>query len=100
MGTQEASGTIRVAETARDRAGAGPRRGDQGGTHRAVRADPVGERRRICLWATVAESPLVILLRHDIAAAFTTDEPVRVIVGLAYAPFAVRRYLKDPPTIS
>jgi len=42
----------------------------------------------------------VILLRHDIAAAFTTDEPVRAIVGLAYAAFAVRRYLKDPPTIS
>ena len=42
----------------------------------------------------------MILLRHDIAAAFTTDEPVRAIVGLGYPAFAVRRYLKDPPTIS
>lgn len=36
---------------------------------------------RICLWATLAESVLVILLRHDIAAAFTADAPVRAIVG-------------------
>ncbi|MGW3104647.1 MATE family efflux transporter [Streptomyces sp. NPDC001100] len=36
---------------------------------------------RIRLWATVAESLLLILPRHDIAAAFTTDEPVRAIVG-------------------
>jgi putative MATE family efflux protein len=36
---------------------------------------------RICLWGTVAESLLVILLRHDIAAAFTTDASVRAIVG-------------------
>ncbi|MCT9077576.1 MATE family efflux transporter [Streptomyces fulvoviolaceus] len=36
---------------------------------------------RICLWATLAESVLVILLRHDIAAAFTTDPSVRGIVA-------------------
>lgn len=36
---------------------------------------------RICLWATLAESLLVILVRHDIAAAFTTDTAVRGIVG-------------------
>ncbi|GHI03110.1 hypothetical protein AQI88_02070 [Streptomyces cellostaticus] len=36
---------------------------------------------RICLGVTLAESALVILVRHDIAAAFTTAESVRGIVG-------------------
>ncbi|WP_159403845.1 MATE family efflux transporter [Streptomyces sp. NRRL S-646] len=36
---------------------------------------------RICLWGTLAESVLVILVRHDIAAAFTSDTAVRAIVG-------------------
>ncbi|MFK0103981.1 MATE family efflux transporter [Streptomyces sp. NPDC091217] len=36
---------------------------------------------RVCLWATPAESLLVILVRQDIAAVFTTSGPVREIVG-------------------
>ncbi|MEV0486854.1 MATE family efflux transporter [Streptomyces sp. NPDC050508] len=36
---------------------------------------------RICLWVTVVESLSVILLRHGIAGAFTTDASVRAIVG-------------------
>ncbi|MFD8814165.1 MATE family efflux transporter [Streptomyces sp. NPDC059627] len=39
---------------------------------------------RICVWATLAESLLVILVRHRIAGAFTTDASVRRIVGLVF----------------
>ncbi|MBX7555334.1 MATE family efflux transporter [Streptomyces sp. NPDC004232] len=36
---------------------------------------------RVCLWGTVTESVLVILVRQDIAAAFTTAGSVRGIVA-------------------
>ncbi|MEU7061260.1 MATE family efflux transporter [Streptomyces sp. NPDC046197] len=36
---------------------------------------------RLCWWVTLAECAVVILVRHDIAAAFTTDQPVHAIVG-------------------
>ncbi|MCX5418133.1 MATE family efflux transporter [Streptomyces sp. NBC_00078] len=50
-----------------------------GDTERARRV--LLEALRICLWATLAESVLVILVRHGIAGAFTADASVRGIVG-------------------
>ncbi|MFH8337458.1 MATE family efflux transporter [Streptomyces sp. AM6-12] len=36
---------------------------------------------RLCWWVTLAECAVVILVRHDIAAAFTSDQSVHAIVG-------------------